>query len=123
MTAAQATPPHARIADGTTSTALFRPGTCQPIAIEPPTTSTGNRDEVAEIDPQTGRPGRSWLIPFVDGEPSPGQDDFVWGPQHSDTLAYIGVMSLALVNLDSGATMALDGGLWTNAKLLVGWTG
>ena len=124
VTAAQATPSHARIADGTTSTALFRPGTCQPIVIEPPTTGTGNLDEVAEINPQTDRPGKSWQIPYVDitGSPSPGQDDFLWGPQNSDTLAYIGIMRLALVNLDSGATMDLSSALWTNAKLLVGWT-
>lgn len=122
VTADQAAPPHAKIADGTTSTALFRPGTCQPILIEPESTSASN--EVAEVNPQTGRTGKTWQLPYggFNGSPSPGQDEFLWGPERSNVLAYIDDMQLSVVDLDSGTAMVPDSEPWNNAALIIGWS-
>ncbi|HTJ69346.1 MAG TPA: hypothetical protein VL551_17545 [Actinospica sp.] len=121
VTAAEATPAHAKIADNSTTASLFRTGTCQPILIKPESNSAN--DEVAVIDPQTGHAGKTWHLPFADitGSPSPGQDQFIWGPAHTDTLADIVNMQLTVVNLDSGTALALDTGPWTNASLIIGW--
>lgn len=122
VTAAQAAPPKAKIADDAGSTALFPDGTCLPVLIDP---GSDNGTEVSRLDPKTHRADTTWQLPDGnDGPALPEQTDFQWGPQpHGDVLAYVTLQQLYIVDLGSGTVTGPDKSPWNNAAQILGWTG